>query len=310
MKSYLLRYFYFYFFKRLENNFYHLLVFIFCMACQSQVEIQGHRGARGLMPENSIPGFMEALEYGVHTLEMDVVVSADQKVLLSHEPYFSHEICLTPEGEAIEAGQERDHNIFKMSYERAKQYDCGSLGNLRFPEQKKMQVHKPLLTEVIAHAETYIRKHNLPPVKYNIELKSEIGQDHVFHPQPDVFSDLVYQTINGLLDWDRVIIQSFDFRILQYFHQHYPHVCLSALVENHLSPEQNLEKLGFLPSIYSPDYELTTQEHIKWLHKKGLQVIPWTVNDPSDMKRLIQWGVDGIITDYPDRAAKIGLLKR
>jgi glycerophosphoryl diester phosphodiesterase len=101
---------------------------------------------------------------------------------------------------------------------------------------------------------------------------------------------------------ERVNLQSFDFRILQYWHQKYPAVKLAALVANTKSFDENLQTLGFTPQIYSPYYEMVfKQEEVKKIQSKGIQVIPWTVNDVATMKKLQSWGVDGIITDYPDR---------
>ncbi|MCI0751546.1 MAG: glycerophosphodiester phosphodiesterase, partial [Flammeovirgaceae bacterium] len=126
-------------------------------------------------------------------------------------------------------------------------------------------------------------------------------------PSPDKFSDMVYSLINQYLPLDRVVIQSFDFRVLQYWHKTYPTVRLAALVENLKSPDKNLEELGFTPSIYSSYYKLLTQEQFQHLKNNlKIRVIPWTVNEIDDMKRLKSWGVDGLITDYPNRAAELG----
>jgi glycerophosphoryl diester phosphodiesterase len=146
-------------------------------------------------------------------------------------------------------------------------------------------------------------------VDYNIEIKSLPTNDNKFHPSPEEFSDLVYQLIDDYLPWERVIIQSFDFRVLKYFHKKYPHVRLAALVEEQPSPKaarNKLNTLGFNPSVYSPDFKLLDQETIAILHQKKIRIIPWTVNEIQDMKRLKSWGVDGMITDYPNRAAELG----
>jgi glycerophosphoryl diester phosphodiesterase len=98
-----------------------------------------------------------------------------------------------------------------------------------------------------------------------------------------------------------VTIQSFDFRVLQVFRKKYPHVKLAALVENQKSWEENIKALGFTPDIYSCYYELLTKDIVLALQKKKMKVIPWTVNERADMDRLLDWGVDGLITDYPNR---------
>jgi glycerophosphoryl diester phosphodiesterase len=270
-------------------------------------DLQGHRGARGLKPENTIPAFIAALNYGVTTIEMDVVITKDKHVLLSHEPWMSAEICMKPDSTRISKTDEKKFLIFQMEYEEIKKFDCGSGGNAKFPEQERIAIHKPLLRDVITTVEDHIKNYSHYEVDYNIEIKSTPKGDNKHHPSPEEYSDIVFQLIDQYLPWERVVIQSFDFRVLKYWHKKYPHVRLAVLVENLKSAETNLNSLGFLPSIYSPDFKLLDQEIISSLRKKKIRVIPWTVNEPADMKRLKNWGVDGIITDYPNRAAEIGL---
>lgn len=269
-------------------------------------DVQGHRGARGLRPENSIPAFLTALDYGVTTLEMDLAVTKDHRLVVSHEPWMSAAICTRPDGQAIAEKEEEKLNIYEMTYAEVREFDCGSRGNAKFPEQTKMQVSKPLLEDVIAAVETHIRSHTLYEVDYNIEIKSAPGDDNKFHPGVAEFSDLVYTLLDEYLPMDRVVIQSFDFRVLKYWHEKYPAVRLAALVENTHSVETNLKELGFEPSIYSPYYKLLTKPQVTKLHQKRIRVIPWTVNEGKDMQRMKQWGTDGFITDYPDRAFRLG----
>lgn len=270
-------------------------------------DLQGHRGARGLKPENTIPAFIEALNQGVTTLEMDVVITKDKQVVISHEPWMAAHICLKPDGSEINPKEERQFNIYEMTYAEVKQFDCGSKGNIHFPEQQKMPAIKPLLRDVIAAVEDHIKSYTRYEVDYNIEIKSLPAGDNRFHPQPKEFSDLVYNVISEYLPLERVVIQSFDIRVLQYWQKTYPQVRLALLVENHKSPEQNLQELGFTPSVYSPYFKLLTPETIQYLKSSGMRVIPWTVNEKPDMQRLSSWGVDGLITDYPDRAAAAGM---
>lgn len=275
-------------------------------------DLQGHRGARGLMPENTIAAFLEALNNGVTTLELDVVITKDGQVLVSHEPYMSHEMCSAPSGETISAEDERKFSIYKMTFAETQQFDCGLKPHPRFPEQKKVSVTKPLLQNVIAATEDHIKSYTFYEVDYSIEIKSVKGEEGEFQPSVEEFSERVFAIINQYLPWDRVVIQSFDFRVLKYWHKKYPTVRLAALVENKKSVNANLKALGFSPSVYSPDFTLLkSQSAISALKRKKIRVIPWTVNEPEDMKRLKAWGVDGIITDYPNRAAESGLgLKR
>ena len=284
-----------------------LLIMILSGTADAQkIDIQGHRGARGMYPENSIPAFIYAIDQGVTTLELDVVISADGKVVVSHEPWMNHNICLTADGSEL-TGDEKSYNLFKMTYEEISRFDCGSKVNKSFPDQKKVFTQKPLLSEVIATAERYMKGNTGFEFDYNIEIKSSESGDGIFHPSPEEFSDIVYSLIDQYLPWERVVIQSFDFRVLQYWNKNYPEVRLAALIENPRSVETNLGALGFIPAIYSPYYLLLNKKVVDELHERNIKVIPWTVNDTAKMQELVKMGVDGLITDYPNRAKEIGL---
>jgi glycerophosphoryl diester phosphodiesterase len=270
-------------------------------------DLQGHRGARGLRPENSIPAFILALDSGVTTIELDLAISKDKQVVVSHEPWMSASICLKPDGSQISAQEEKSFSLYEMDYEQIRKFDCGSKGNAKFPEQVKMPTFKPLLKDVIIAVEHHIRNYGLYEVDYNIEIKSSPSGDNKQHPTPEVFSDLVYNLIDQYLPLERVVIQSFDFRVLKYWHEKYPDIRLAALIENTKTVDANLRTLGFNPSVYSPHYKLLTKEVVDHLRDVDIRVIPWTVNEVGDMRKMLQWKVDGFITDYPDRAASIGL---
>ncbi len=284
-----------------------LVFMVFTNACQStknmqKLDIQGHRGCRGLMPENTIPAFLKALDVGVNTLELDVVISQDKKVVVSHEPYFSHEIALNPDGTEINVQNEKALNLYRMDYAQIAAFDCGSKMHLRFPNQNKMKVSKPLLSEMIDEVEKYLKERNLPAVDYNAEIKSLPQYDRAYHPEPAEFVDLVYEVLKqkGLLK--RVTIQSFDIRNLQYLKKKDKNIRIALLIENDPDFEKNIKELGFKPDIYSPNFKLVSAELIKYGKKKGIKITPWTVNEVADMQKLVEMGVDGIITDYPDRA--------
>ncbi len=284
-----------------------LIVIVHSSAAQVYIpkfDIQGHRGCRGLKPENTIPAFLAALDSGVTTIELDVAITKDKFIVVSHEPWMSAAICLDPAGQPITLKNERKHNIFQMTYDEVKQWDCGLKANERFPDQEKMKAYKPLLTEVILAVENHIKNFTKYEVDYSIEIKSLPGDDGKFHPKPQEFSDLVYNLLDQYLPMERVVIQSFDFRVLKYWHEKYPDVRLSALVTNLKTIDENLADLGFTPSIYSPDYKLLSREEVKHCHDLKMRLIPWTVNDEKEMVALKGMGVDGFITDYPDRAGK------
>jgi len=266
-----------------------------------QFDIQGHRGCRGLMPENSIPGFLRAIDIGVTTIELDVVVSADGKVVVSHDHYFSSDFCVNEIGLPISKKEEKELNIFSLDYEDIKMFDCGILGNPGFPEQQKVSVYKPLLTEVIEQCENYIHENNKKLINYNIELKSSPAGDYVQHPNPELFTRLVHETIHDLVPYQRVIIQSFDQRILQFWKMRYPEYRISFLSSSVNPSDKIIEQLGFKPDIFSPYFKSLNKKNVEEWHENSISVIPWTVNKISDMKKVISYGVDGLITDYPNR---------
>ena len=263
---------------------------------------QGHRGCRGLMPENTIPAMIRALELGVTTLEMDIAFSADSQAILSHDAFFSHDITTKPDGTFVSEAEEKLLKLFKMKYEDIMTYDVGMKPHPRFLKQKKMKVYKPLLGDVIDTAEAYANDKGLPKMSYNIETKTAPATDNIYHPSPRVFVDLLMKVIDSKNVRERVIIQSFDIRTLQYLHQKYADVKTSLLIEpaELLTVNQKIKRLGFEPDIISPEYHMVTSGLIEDLHEHNIRIIPWTINDESAIKKYRTMGVDGIITDYPD----------
>lgn len=265
-------------------------------------EIQGHRGCRGLMPENTWPAMKTALDLNVTTLEMDVVVTKDRKVVLSHEPWFGHEISTKPDGSFISAGEERNFNIYRMDYAEVKTFDVGMKPHPRFPQQQKIKAIKPLLADVMDSVAQYMMMSRRPHPFFNIETKCLPPGDNVFHPEPSAFIELIMEVVKEKSLEDRVIIQSFDFRTLIYLHAKYPSIKTAMLIEDSedRSFENQLAALGFTPTIYSPNYTLVDEDLVRMCHEKGMRIIPWTVNDKKQIQKLRKMGVDGIITDYPN----------
>jgi len=268
-----------------------------------QIDIQGHRGARGYYPENTITSFIEAVKLGVNTLELDVVISKDLQVVVSHEAWMNDVFCTRPDGVEVEKNSREKYNLYKMPFSEIAKYDCGKRGNPEFPLQEAAPEHKPLLSEVITKVDAYAKERKLLPVKYNIEIKTEeTEKDGVFNPDPKTFVTLVYNEIKKQNIVERTNLQSFDVRILQEIKKKDAAIKMALLVENEDGLEINLKHLGFIPNIYSPDFYLVDETLVKDLRAKKIQLIPWTVNEVKDMKKLIAMGVNGIITDYPDRA--------
>lgn len=263
---------------------------------------QGHRGARGLMPENTIPAMIKAVDLGVTTLEMDVVISKDKKVVVSHDPYFNSAIATQPDGRMLTSSEEKQYPLFGMDYDIIKQWDVGKRGHPLFAQQARIPAYKPLLAELIDSVEMYVKKNHLPAIRYNIETKSSIAGDGKFNPAPDEFIRLLVQVVQAKNITKRTIIQSFDIRTLQELHRTHPKIATSFLIDASAATnmDQNLKRMGFIPSIYSPEFRSVTPALITLCHEKGMRIIPWTVNDATEIKRLKDMGVDGIISDYPN----------
>ena len=239
---------------------------------------QGHRGARGLAPENTIPAFLKALEYGMTTLELDVVISKDGELVVSHEPWFNHSIALQPNGEAIKEENEQSFNLYQMNYDEIEKYDVGSLGNPNFPEQKKQKASKPTLQMVVEASTKYLLENRLNPVHFNIETKTTPDGDNIFHPEPKEFIKKLYSEVRRLGIENFTTIQSFDTRTLEILHQMDSSISTALLIyhedDHNDNIEKSLETLSFKPNIYSCYYKYVTKEMVDYAHLNGIRVIP------------------------------------
>jgi len=297
-----------------NKNIFFLLIMVVAFACSDPTpqnntmppkplptfDWQGHRGARGLVPENTVPAFIKALELNMRTLEMDAAISQDGQVIISHEPWFSHEISTTPDGKEVTDEMEKNYLIHQMTTKDLQAFDVGSRGNARFPEQQKMKIHKPTLAEVVAAVNDYCKKNNQEIPYYNIEIKSKPEWDVDLAPIPAKFAKVLLDEINRLGIHQKACIQSFDARSLLAVNELDKTIMTAYLIENINPFAENMEKLDFIPTIYSPYFQLVTDTLVEQVHTKGMDLIPWTVNEVTDMKRLQKLGVDGIITDYPN----------
>ena len=268
----------------------------------AELDKQGHRGCRGLMPENTIPAMMYALGQKVTTLEMDVVFTKDSVAILSHEPFFNHEITTKPDGTFIDEKDEKNYNIFKMTFAETQQYDVGLKPHPRFPQQQKIAATKPSLAEMFDAVKQRMMIERRVFPYFNIETKTTAFTDNTYHPAPAAFVDMLMKVIKEKAVEQYVMIQSFDIRTLQYLHQHYPDIPAVLLIEDYdkRSLEEQLNELGFTPNVYSPHYSLVNETLITKCHKQNIKVIPWTVNDKETIDSLTKIGVDGIISDYPN----------
>lgn len=281
------------------------------LAAPDGFDLQGHRGARGLLPENTIPAFERALDLGVTTLELDAVVAADGEVVVSHEAWMSAEICAHPDGRPVAPEEAETLLIYTMPYSEVARYDCGRRGNPRFPEQQALPAAKPRLADVIAHAEAHARATGRPLPFYNVETKSQPRWDGLRHPDPDTFARRVVDVLRDGGVLERSTLQSFDVRTLRAARAYAPGLGLVLLVDADAANlpgdtfAQHLDALGFVPQGYSPHFSRVSAALVREAHARGVKVIPWTVNEVDDMARLVALGVDGLITDYPDRFAAL-----
>jgi glycerophosphoryl diester phosphodiesterase len=285
------------------------------------LDIQGHRGARGLAPENTLPAFARALAIGVTTLELDCAVTKDGVVVVSHDPAFNPDIARGPDGNWL---RDAGPAIWSLTYEQIRRYDVGRINPAsayakRWPEQRPVDgARVPRLADLFA----LVKSSGNETVRFNIETK-------VFPPEPgltttpeDFARKLIAAIRAGGME-QRAAIQSFDWRTLQVVQKEAPGIPTVYLtVEKGFMDSIQRDKPsspwtaglhvsrygGSIPrmvkaaggAVWSPYYAETTREQVKEAQSLGLKVVVWTVNEPADMRRLIEWGVDGIISDRPD----------
>ncbi|MEO6760164.1 MAG: glycerophosphodiester phosphodiesterase family protein [Saprospiraceae bacterium] len=268
------------------------------MVPQAAFDWQGHRGFRGHWPENTLEAFLYAAKIPeVVTLELDLAVSKDKQLIVSHDPWFDPAICRKHNGDTLTAADSVRYLLYDLTAAEIKKWDCGSRGNPKFPEQQKIWTHKPTFREAVFEVRKANQDH---PMRWNVEIKSQPDWDSTRTPPVEEFAKLVVDEIRFLRLEDMVTVQSFDVRALQAVKRLNPKLKLVLLVANIKGLDRNLKLLGFSPDAYSPHYQLVSAKMVADCHKKQIKVIPWTVNDVATMRGLIQLGVDGIITDYPN----------
>ena len=299
---------------------------LMCAAPVRAFDLEGHRGARGLAPENTLAGFARALEIGVSTLETDIAVTRDGTLVLSHDPHLNPDLVRAADGRWITA---KGPAIHSLSLAELRSYDIGRLNPessyaRQWPEQQAVDGQRfPLLTELFA-----LVRSGKPAVRLNLEIKitPTSGADT---PDAESFATMVVDAVRAAGLAERVTIQSFDWRPLLVVRRIAPEIPTSCLTiessgMNTVAPDQSgaspwhaglrrAEHGNSTPqlakaagcgawSMYWRNLSPSEMEQAKAL---GLKVLPWTVDNPADMERLIALGVDGLITDYPDRLRRV-----
>lgn len=251
------------------------------------VEVQGHRGARAVLPENSLAAFRHALAAGVDVLELDLQITRDEQLVVAHDARIPP-WCSAREGDAFRS----------MTLAEVQALDCGSKTNARFPKQRAVPGEKiPTLAEVLALDDGKVR--------FNIETKSVPGELDL-SATPARWAELLLNAIDAAKLRKRASIQSFDHRVLHEVKKRAKDVKLVALIDESL-PNLVLVTRAAKADIASPNHLWITKDDVARLHKAKLRVVVWTVNEPKDWQRMLDIGVDGIITDDP--AALIEWLK-
>lgn len=268
----------------------------------------GHRGTRGLMPENTIPSFKKAIEVGANTIEFDIHVTKDHKVVVYHDNSFNPAYTTMPGGSDIPKDERKKYTFYQMNYADIRKFIIGEKEYPDFPEQKRMKTYAPLLSEMIDSIEAFTKANYYDPVIYLLEIKDNPKTDGFEQPAPEEYMEIMMGVLKPYLKEikDRLIIQSFDMRPLQVLHKTHPQIPLGYLTgDKSKTVEQNLEAMGFVPEFYNPHYSLVNPEFLKECHHKKMKVLPWTVEKKDRMKQLIEMGVDGIISDYPNRVKEV-----
>jgi len=291
------------------------------------LDLQGHRGARGLAPENTLSAFKKALEIGVTTLELDVGITSDLVPVISHNPFLEPDFTRDAGGNWL---TDEDHIIYKMDIKTLKTFDVGRINpstrySGKYPDQVAADGERiPTLLEVIE----LIKSTGNETVRLNIETKISPLKPELM-PGYKVFTDALMAVLGEQGFMDRVTIQSFDWRVLQDVQYRFPNTPTSYLSVQQswydtvtpgpsgVSPWAAGFRLsdfdGSLPKMvkaaggkmWSVYFKELNSELVKEAHSLGLLVKVWTVNETGDMERLIDMDVDGIITDYPDKLRQI-----
>ena len=253
---------------------------------QGEHKIFGHRGCRGIYPENTIEGFKKAISYGVDGIELDVVVNKNQELVISHESYIDTNYCLTNkfDNESL--------NIYKMNIAEIQKIDCGSKFVKEFPNQLKVMERKPTFKEF---------KKELNEYNGDIlfEIKCEYNLVNEYFPDYENYAKIIFKETRYSKHLNKIYFMSFDYRILNELFKIMPNSKYIYLSSNK-EFEQEMKLLNFEPFGVGLDYNIISQKTIDLVNNKKQSIYGWTINDEENSKSLTSMGLDGVITDYPN----------
>ncbi|MCB1177307.1 MAG: glycerophosphodiester phosphodiesterase, partial [Leptospiraceae bacterium] len=298
-----------------------LVIFTYCSSIpqskplNGSIDLQGHRGARGLKPENTIPAFEEALKRGMTTLELDTVVTKDKELIVHHDSEINPTICKHTEGKVLTR-----EPISNWTVAELKKLDCGELKNPNFPDQTPVKgTQLSTLKEFFDFVKDYEKKNKTTvKVKFNIETKFP---NNPTEESIKEFAALMVSKIEESKMVERSTVQSFTIEVLPLIKEKNPSLKTSALfvpsifqgIRLYLGlgsglKKDILEKTKIVGAdIVSPYFLYVDKEFVHFAHNMKIEVLPWTVNTKKEMLRLKELGVDGIISDYPDKLQEIFL---
>ena len=265
------------------------------MISQDRVEIFGHRGCRGILPENTILGFNKALELGADGIEWDVIVNKDNQLIISHEPYPDASYCLDSSGNEITKKTEKEVNFHELSTAEIQSFDCGSKGNSKFPDQEKIKSIKPTVQDAF-------REINLSSKTILFEIKSETKDYGISQPYPKEYAEIIVKEISSFASKEQIIFMSFDAEILNELHQSLPNFRFVYLTYLPLkSINSFVDEVKFKPYALGMYHHTIKKRDVKKANENGIKIFAWTVNEVKQYEKLVRYGVSGIITDYPNK---------
>jgi glycerophosphoryl diester phosphodiesterase len=282
--------------------FHSKLLIVFCLIAGVMMgqtihnpQIFGHRGCRGILPENTLMAFKKAIELGADGIEWDVVVSKDGKLIISHEPYMHSAFCLDSNGKEIMDKDQKKYNTYVMTAEEIARFDCGSKKNKKYPDQQSAKAYKPTVQEAFSSLD-------LSKTTVLFEVKSEEKEYDISQPKPAVFARIIKEEISGFEFKKNLIFMCFDANLLEALYKELPEYRYVYLTyKPFVSIANFLKDLSFKPYALGMYYRTIRQRDVKLAHKQMVKIFSWTVNDEKAVEKMTRFAVDGIITDYPNK---------